>query len=50
MIDIDIWDAFMAVKSYCLSNDECVGCPLYHKDCCIPPFFWDIEEKVGEEE
>lgn len=50
---IDVWDAFMVVKSYCASTDDCTGCPLYKKnkeaDCQNAPFTWDIRPKEGEE-
>ena len=48
---ISIWEAFMAVKFYCMSMDDCSECPLYNKDsendCNNPPFCWDIKEEEG---
>lgn len=49
---ISIWEAFNAVKFYCMSMEDCSCCPLYKKDkerdCQNAPFTWDIKEEEGE--
>ena len=53
MIDDNILEMFLAVRAYCMTKDDCSGCPLYNKDsetdCQNAPFLWYIKEE-GEAE